>query len=124
MRSFSRIILMTVVSLLVLTFCGGGYKDSKAFEFVGLLLVMFWGLPLIGLITLFHFLDKRFGPSARYPIAVVGLFPLFFVMYFKGQGDATFMRVMVLSGLTWSAAWLVTSWIFFRLPPKETTEAG
>jgi hypothetical protein len=34
------------------------------------------------------------------------------------------MRVMVLSGLTWSAAWLVTSWIFFRLPQKEATEAG
>jgi hypothetical protein len=85
MRSFSRIAVMVVVSLLTLTICGGGYTDRNAFAFVGLLLVMFWGLPLIGLITLLHFLDWRFGPYARYPIALIGLFPLLLVIYFRGQ---------------------------------------
>jgi hypothetical protein len=59
---------MVLVSLLTLTIGGGGYTDLNAFGFVAILLVMFWGLPLIVLITLFHFLDKRFGPYARYPI--------------------------------------------------------
>src|ERR1700727_1815506 len=96
MRSFSRIAVMVVVSLLTLTICGGGYTDRNAFGFVGLLLVMFWGLPLIGLIALFHFLDRRFGPYARYPVALIGLLPLFLVAYFRGQGDPIFIRVIVL----------------------------
>jgi hypothetical protein len=115
MRSFSRIAVMVIVSLLTLTICGGGYTDRNAFGFVGLLLVMFWGLPLIGLITLFHFLDRRFGPYARYPIALIGLFPLLLVIYFGGQGDAIYMRAIVLSGLAWSAAWLATFHIFSRV---------
>lgn len=121
MRSFGRIAVMVVVSLLTLTICGGGYTDKNAFGFVGLLLVMFWGLPLIGLIALFHFLERRFGPYARYPIALIGLFPLLLVIYFRGQGDAIYMRAIVLSGLTWSAAWLATSHIFSRVPRNETT---
>jgi hypothetical protein len=100
---------MVIVSLVTLTICGGGYTDRNAFGFVGLLLVMFWGLPLIGFITLFHFLDRRLGPYARYPIASIGLFPLLLVIYFRGQGDVTYVRVIVLSGLAWSAAWLTTS---------------
>ena len=67
-NSFGRIAVMVLVSLLTLTIGGGGYTDLNAFGFVAILLVMFWGLPLIVLITLFHFLDKRFGPYARYPI--------------------------------------------------------
>jgi lipoprotein NlpI len=31
------------------------------------------------------------------------------------------MRVIVLSGLTWSAAWLATSHIFSRVPRNEIT---
>jgi hypothetical protein len=117
MRSLSRIAVMVVVSLLTLTICGGGYADRNAFEFVGLLLIMFWGLPLIGLMTLFHFLDRRFGCYARYPVALIGLFPLLLVIYFGGQGDAIFMRNIILSGLAWSAAWLATSHIFGKAPP-------
>jgi hypothetical protein len=121
MRSFSRIAVMVVVSLLTLTICGGGYTDKNAFAFVGLLLVMFWGLPLVGLLALFHLLDWRFGSYARYPIALIGLFPLFLIIYFRGQGDAIYMRAIVLSGLTWSAAWLATSHIFSRVPRNEIT---
>jgi hypothetical protein len=124
MRSFSRIAVMVVVSLLTLTICGGGYTDKNAFGFVGLLLVMFWGLPLIGLMVLFHFLDRRFGSSARYSIALIGLLPLLFVIYFKGQGDAAYMRAIVLSGLTWSAAWVASSHIFVRATRQETTQAS
>jgi hypothetical protein len=124
MRSFSRIAVMVVVSLLTLTICGGGYTDRNAFGFVGLLFVMFWGLPLIGLIALFHFLDKRFGPYARYPVALIGLLPLLLVAYFRGQGDPIFIRVIVLGGLTWSIAWLATSYILVRAPRKEITEVS
>jgi hypothetical protein len=53
MRSFARIAVMVVVSMLTLTICGGGYTDRNALGFVGLLLVAFWGLPVIGLITFF-----------------------------------------------------------------------
>ena len=53
---------------------------------------MFWGLPLIVLMTLFHFLDKRFGPYVRYPIALIGLFPLLLVIYFGAKGDVIYMR--------------------------------
>jgi len=34
------------------------------------------------------------------------------------------MRVIVLSGLAWSAAWLVTSRIFSGAPRKQITEAS
>ena len=122
MRSFGRIAVMVLVSLLTLTIGGGGYTDLNAFGFVGILLVMFWGLPLIVLMTLFHFLDKRFGPYARYPIALIGLFPLLLVIYFGAQGDVIYMRVIIISGLVWSAAWLETSRIFCSAPRKEITE--
>ena len=91
-RSFGRIAVMVLVSLLTLTIGGGGYTNLNAFGFVGVLLIMFWGLPLIVLMTLFHFLDKRFGPYARYPIALIGLFPLLLVIYFGAQGDVIYMR--------------------------------
>jgi hypothetical protein len=107
---------MVAVSILTLIICGGGYTDRNSFEFVGLLLVMFWGLPLIGLITLFHFLDWRFGSYARYPIALLGLFPFLLIIYLGGQGNGIYMGNIVFSGLAWSAAWLATSHIFFRVP--------
>jgi hypothetical protein len=108
MRSFSRIAVMIVVSLLTLTFCAGG-------GLVGFVLVtMLCGLPLIGLIVLFHSLDRRFGPYARYPIALIGLFPLLLVIYSGGRGNGSYMGVIVLSGLAWSAAWLATSNSFCR----------
>jgi hypothetical protein len=123
-RSFGRIAVMLVVSLLTLTIGGGGYTDLNAFGFVGVLLVIFWVLPLIGVTTLFHFLDRRFGPYARYPIALIGLFPVFLIIYLGGKGDSAYMRVIVLSGLAWSAAWLVTSRIFSGAPRKQITEAS
>jgi hypothetical protein len=116
MRSFGRIAVMVVASLLTLTICGGGYTSGTAFGFVGFLLVAFWGLPILGLITVFHFLDKHFGPYARYPIALIGLFPLALVIYFGARGDQTYIRIIVLSGLAWSAAWLATSHIFSGVP--------
>ena len=124
MRSLIRITVMVVVSLLTLTVCGGGYAGKNAFEEMGLFAVLFGGLPVLGLITLFHFLDWAFGPYARYPVASIGLFPLLLVIYFKGEGEEIYMRVIVLSGLAWSAAWLATSHIFSRLPRKEITEAS
>ena len=115
---------MVVVSLLSLTFGLGGYTDRNGFELIGGLLVMFWGLPLIGLVTAFHFLDRRYGPYARCPIASIGLFPLLLVIFFGGQGDQIFIRVIILSGLTWSAAWLTTSHFFARVPRKEIMEVS
>jgi hypothetical protein len=119
MRSLVRIAVMVVVSLLTLTACGGGYADKNDFEAVGLIVVLFAGLPVLALITLFHFLDSAFGPYARYPIAFIGLFPLLLVVYFGGKGDAIYMRNIVFSGLAWSAAWLATSYIFSRVPHKR-----
>jgi hypothetical protein len=124
MESFGRIAAMVVVSLMTLTFGGGGYSDLSAFAFVGVLLAVFWSLPLIALITAFHFLDKHFGPYARYPIALIGLFPLFLVMYFRGGGDQVYISVIVLSGLAWSAAWLVTSHIFVKCRTKKLRKSG
>jgi hypothetical protein len=105
---------MVIISLLLLTTGAGGYAGDKTFGFGGILLLfaMFCGLPLVALMSLFHFLDKRFGPYARYPIAMIGLFPLLFVIYFRGQGNQIFIMAMVLSGFAWTAAWLVTSHIF------------
>jgi hypothetical protein len=124
MRSLGRIAAMVIVSVVILTICGGGYTDKNAFAFVALLVAAFWGLPLIGLITLFHFLDQRFGAYARYPIASIGLFPIILAIYFGGRGDVIYIRVIVLSGLAWSAAWLATSHIFCRVPRKEITKAS
>jgi len=112
MRSFGRIAAMVIVSLLALTLGFGGYTDRNAFGFVGLLLVMFWGIPLIGIITLFHFVERRFGPYMRYLIASIGLFPLLLVIYSRGRGDAIYMQIFMLPGLVWSAAWLTTSFLF------------
>jgi hypothetical protein len=120
MRSFGRIVLMLVVSVVALTVCGGA-RNWNEFGFVGSLVVMFWGLPLLGFITLCHFLDKRFDGYARYPIALIGLFPLALVTYFKGQGDPRYINAIVLAGLAWSAAWLATSLIVYRAPRAELT---
>ena len=123
MRSLIRIAVMVVVSLLTLTIGSGGYAGKHAFEELGIFAVVFGGLPVLGLITLFHFLDWAFGPYARYPVASIGLFPLLLIIY-VGQGDETFTKISVLSGLAWSAAWLATSHIISRLPRKEITEAS
>jgi hypothetical protein len=117
MKSFIRIAVMVVVSLLTLTICGGGYGDKNAFAEVGIFAVTFGGLPVLGLITLFHFLDRAFGSYARYPVALIGLFPLLLVVYLGG-GDPIYGRMIVFSGLVWSAAWPATSRIF-REPHKE-----
>ena len=121
MRSFGRITVMLVVSIVALTVCGGGYRNWNDFGFVGSLVAMFWGLPLLGFITLCHFLDKRFGGYARYPVALIGLFPLALVTYFKGQGDHSYMNAIVLAGFGWSAAWLATSLIIERATRAEAT---
>ena len=121
MRSFGRIIMMLVVSIVAVTVCLGGYRNWNDAGFVGSLVVMFWGLPLLGFITLCHFLDKRFGGYARYPTALIGLFPLALVTYFKGQRDQRYMNAIVLAGLGWSAAWLATSLIIDRATRAEVT---
>ena len=112
---------MLVVSIVAVTVCLGGYRNWNDVGFVGSLVVMFWGLPLLGFITLCHFLDKRFGSYARYPIALIGLFPLALVTYFKGQGDQNYINAIVLAGLGWSAAWLATSLIVDRATRAEVT---
>jgi hypothetical protein len=120
MRSFSRIAAMTVVSLLTLAICAGGFKDV----FVGLVIVMLFAPLLIGLITLLHFFERRYGPYARYSIASIGLIPLLLVILSRGRGDASYMGAIVLAGLSWSAAWLATSHFFSRVPRKEMTEVS
>jgi hypothetical protein len=55
---------------------------------------------------------------------LIGLFPLLLVIYFGAQGDVIYMRVIVLSGLVWSVAWLETSRIFCSAPRKEITEVS
>ena len=62
MRSLIRIALMVVVSLLTLTIGSGGYAGKDAFEELGIFAVLFGGLPVLGLITLFH---SSTGPSDR-----------------------------------------------------------
>jgi hypothetical protein len=108
---------MTVVSLLTLAICAGGFKDA----FAGLVIVMLFALPLIGIIALFHFFERRFGSFARYSIASIGLFPLLLVILSRGLGDASYMGAIVIAGLIWSAAWLAT---FSRVPRKEIAEAS
>jgi hypothetical protein len=49
---------------------------------------------------------------------------LLLVIFFGGQGDQIFIRVIILSGLTWSAAWLTTSHFFARVPRKEIMEVS
>jgi|SRR5579872_1876941 len=122
MRSLIRISAMVVISLLTLTMCGGGYRRN-GFEFVGSIVIFFWGLPVIGLVTVFHFLDRRFGSYARYAVASIGLFPSLLVIYFGGTGDPTYIKVMILSGLAWSAAWLATSQISGASTQKNTVAA-
>src|ERR1700730_3309869 len=124
MRSLIRIAVMVVVSLLTLTMAGGGYASKHAFEEMGLYAVLFGGLPVLGLITLFHVLDRFFGPYARYPVALIGLFPLLLQIYFGGSDeiDDTYARVIIPSGLAWSAAWLATSRILSRVPHKERSQ--
>lgn len=106
MRPSSRIAVMVAVSLLTLAFCAGGHNDVLVgFVWVAILC----GLPLIGLIGWFDLLDRRFGPYARYPIALIGLIPLLLVICVAGRGNASYMSIIVLAGLSWSAAWLATS---------------
>jgi hypothetical protein len=100
---------MVAVSLLALAFCAGGARDMLT----GLIWVaVICGLPLIGLIGLFDSLDRRFGPYARYPIASIGLIPLLLVIHSAGRGNASYMTMIVVAGLAWSAAWLATSYTF------------
>jgi hypothetical protein len=120
MRSFGRIAVMVVVSLLTLAICAGGFENA----FIGFVIVMLFALPLIGIITLFHFFERRSGPYARHSIASIGLFPLLLVILFGGRGDTSYMAAIVLAGLTWSAAWLATSHTFYRVPRKETTDVS
>jgi hypothetical protein len=112
MRSFVRILLMALVSLVVLTVCLGGGLDSKSFGFIGSLVVIFWGLPLLGFISLLHFVERWSGQSGSWLIAMVGLIPLGFCASFGFRGDQHFMMQMVMAGLAWSAAWIATSRAF------------
>lgn len=108
MNSFSRIAIMTIVSLLAVTFYLGGYT-LNGFEIVGPMVVIFGGIPIIALVILFHVLDRAWGAYARYPIALIGLIPLVLAMRYKWEGDLTYIEVTVLSGFVWSFVWLATS---------------
>jgi hypothetical protein len=107
---------MVVVSILTLSIGLGGYTDRNAFAFVAILLVMFWGLPLLGLIVLFHFLEWRYGSYARFSVALIGFLPLLLVVFFGGSG--VYAGNLILSGWAWSAAWLITSYFFTAVPEQ------
>ncbi|MGA7072275.1 hypothetical protein [Bradyrhizobium sp.] len=123
MRSFFRIMVMVIVSALTFTVCGGGYRKLDEFLFVGMLVVMFWGLPLIGLVTLLHFVERRLGRIAGYVIATIGLIPLGLVIAY-GPGDPVYSRIIVVTGLGWSAAWIVTSLIFLERETRQVAQAS
>jgi hypothetical protein len=123
MKSFYRIVVMVVVSLLTLVICGGGYSDVNVFSFIGIILVVFWGLPIIGLVTLLHFVERLVGVYARYLIALIGFIPLGLVLAF-GAGEPVYTKVVVFSGLAWSAAWIVTSLLFLEKTRKQITNAS
>ena len=101
-RSFGRIAVMVLVSLLTLTIGGGGYTDLNAFGFVGYVLGSAAHRPH----DVVPLSRQAFWPLVRYPIALIGLFPLLLVIYFGAKGDVIYMRVIILSSLAWSAAWL------------------
>ena len=116
MRSFGRIAVMVVVSLLTSALCVGGFKHALT----GLIIaVIVCTLPLIGIITGLHFLERRIGPHARYFIASLGLSPLLLVMLSGARGDGDYMGAIILAGLAWSAAWLATAHAFDQAPRPE-----
>jgi hypothetical protein len=114
MRSFYRIAIMVVVSLLTLTLCGGGFRDLKTFYFIGVFVVVVGGLPIIALVTTLHFAERAFGGYALILITLIGFIPLALLVSFGG--DDSYAKVPILSGWGWSAAWVATSLLF----PKET----
>jgi hypothetical protein len=103
---------MVLVSLVVSTICLGGGKDLDAFKFVGSLILFFWGLPLLALVTVLHFVERWLGTYARLLIAAIGLIPLGLCIAFGFRGDRHFMGQMVMAGLAWSFAWILTSLLF------------
>lgn len=108
---------MILVSLLVSTICLGGGRDVDAFKLVGSLVVFFWSLPIIVLMSVLHFAERRGGTYARWLIAMLGFSPLGIVIHADGHvADRRYVMQLVTAGLAWSLAWVVTSLLF---PKRE-----
>jgi hypothetical protein len=108
MKAFCRVVLLAVVLLLTLTLSWGGGQDAISFGIIGLLLLMFWGLPMVVIVAILDGIERRTGPRARNVIASLGLVPLL-LFPFVQHHDPSFASLFLVPGLVWFAGWLLTS---------------
>lgn len=117
MKAFMRVSLVVLGSLLTLAFSFGGGKDLDSFRFVGLLLLMFWGLPMIVIVTVLDRIERVTGLRGRNVIAAFGLVPLL-MFPFVQHHDPSFASVFLIPGVVWFVGWLLTSAFFVAEPMR------
>jgi len=113
MNAWLRIAIMVLVSEITFMIIAAGF-DIQGMLFAGSFIVVFWTLPLIIIISIFHLLQKWLGNAATVLIATVGLLPTIFVFGIAPAigvtgGVNSYAQSLCLAGWLWSAAWLLTS---------------
>jgi hypothetical protein len=113
MNAWPRIAIMVVVSEVVLMIISAGF-DIQGMMFVGGFILVIGTLPLIGIIAIFHVMQKRLGNIVIYLIAMIGFIPTFFVFVVAPAmgvvgGFNAYAQSLCVAGWIWSAAWILTS---------------
>ena len=73
------------------------------------------GVPVaIAGVLFLQFIERSIGKTGKYVVSTIGLFPLMLVIFYSKHGVNAYMIALVLSGLAWSAAWIMTSVLFLE----------
>lgn len=109
---------MFVMSVVSLTIMAAGF-DADDMIFAAAHIIFFGTIPILGVVTLFHCIERWCGKAGMISVAVVGLAPAAFVFIVapaigvKGNAN-NFALTLCIAGLLWSAAWVSTSkWKIF-----------
>lgn len=111
MIHFLRIFVMTVLTIVVLTIAAGGLNASAGTLAT---VAFFTSIPTLAIMAVLHGLEQVLGFGTRYLIAALGLFPTLAFSYLsvaenvKGFGNDYSFSVMI-AGLLWAWAWIITA---------------
>jgi hypothetical protein len=82
------------------------------FSFVGILVIMFWGIPIIAVTLALIGFEKLLGKYGRCVVTLVCSAPaLFLVVLFvqNGGGDGSYVLTAIASFIGWAALWFITA---------------
>jgi hypothetical protein len=113
MSIWLRVLLLSLSGILASIGFLGGFDVQHFptnFEGIGLLVIMFWGIPIIIVTIVLIGLEKLLGKYGRYVVtsicAAPGLF--LYLTLLQGGGDR-YALIMIACCFAWAALWFITA---------------